>query len=93
MRDETVAQKRMKSDLMSCASKPQGVPDFAFMFSNMGRGPEFYGGIDQDVQLFKAQYPNTPFIGFYSNGEIAPGQKLAGLIRRYSNTFSLFSID
>jgi small ligand-binding sensory domain FIST len=93
MRDETVARKRLESSVTSAAGKHRGIPDFAILFSNIGRGPEFYGGQDQDIEIFKSQFPTTPFIGLYSNGEVAPGQKLAGLIRRYSTTFGLYSVD
>ena len=62
------------------------------MFPNVGRGPEFFDGIDRDLQLFKENFPDTPVIGFYGNGEIAPGHRLAGLIHRYSTVFSLFSL-
>jgi len=92
MRDETKAQQEMQKALTDSIKQLPGIPDFAFMFPNVGRGPEFFNGIDQDLALFKENFPDTPVIGFYGNGEIAPGHKLAGLINRYATVFSLFSV-
>lgn len=47
-------------------------PDFGLMFSCLGRGPYFYGGLDHDLLLLKKLFPKMPLIGFYGNGEIAP---------------------
>ncbi len=47
-------------------------PAFGLLFSCLGRGPYFYGGLDQDLLLLKKQFPKMPLIGFYGNGEIAP---------------------
>lgn len=47
-------------------------PRFSLLFSNLGRGPYFYNGIDQDLALIRTLFPHLPLIGFYGNGEIAP---------------------
>ena len=47
-------------------------PQFALMFSCLGRGPYFYDGMDLDLGLVKTLLPDVPLIGFYGNGEIAP---------------------
>ena len=47
-------------------------PEFALLFSGLGRGPYFYNGCDQDLALIKTLFPDLPLIGFYGNGEIAP---------------------
>lgn len=47
-------------------------PQFALLFSCLGRGPYLYNGIDQDLALIKTLFPGLPLIGFYGNGEIAP---------------------
>lgn len=46
-------------------------PDFGLLFSCLGRGPYFYGGIERDLKVLKQTFPGMPFIGFYGNGEIA----------------------
>lgn len=51
------------------AVKPS--PDFGLLFSCVGRGPYFYGGVDQDLKIIQQQFPNMPLLGFYGNGEIA----------------------
>jgi len=47
-------------------------PDFALMFSCIGRGPLFYGNDDRDLIAFREQFPGTPLLGAYGNGQIAP---------------------
>lgn len=47
-------------------------PDFALMFSCIGRGPLFYGGEDRDLQVFRERFPDTPLIGAWGTGQIAP---------------------
>jgi len=61
------------------------------MFPNIGRGPEFFNGQDRDLEMFQDLFPDTPLIGFYGNGEIAPGHQLGGLIHRYTTVFSLYA--
>ncbi len=91
IRDEQHAQKIMMQKLTQCFDNISSEPKFALMFPNISRGAEFYNGQDEDWNLFKKKFPNIPMIGFYSNGEIAPGHKLAGLIHRYSTIVSVFS--
>ena len=64
--------------------------DFGLLFSCLGRGPYFYGGVDRDLKVLKTQLPNMPLIGFYGNGEIA---SIAGSnqLLPYSAVLSLFS--
>lgn len=47
-------------------------PNFAVMFSCIGRGPLFYGDDDRDLAAFRRQLPKTPLIGAYGGGQIAP---------------------
>lgn len=94
IRDEKTAEQTMKQALLDSKqqlSKQNSTAKFCLMFPNIGRGPEFYNGRDRDLELFKEVFPNVPMIGFYGNGEIAPGHRLAGLIHRYSTVFSVFS--
>ncbi|HEY6897475.1 MAG TPA: FIST C-terminal domain-containing protein [Rhodocyclaceae bacterium] len=47
-------------------------PDFALMYSCIGRGPYFYRGQDRDLTLLREHHPDVPVLGAYSAGEIAP---------------------
>jgi small ligand-binding sensory domain FIST len=47
-------------------------PDFALMFSCIGRGPYFFGSEDRDLALIGERFPGLPVIGAYGPGEIAP---------------------
>lgn len=91
IRDEQYAQELMLNELVSAKSALGETAKFAFMFPNISRGPDFFNGHDRDLELFKQTYPNTPLIGFYGNGEIAPGHRYSGLIHRYSTVFSIFA--
>jgi small ligand-binding sensory domain FIST len=42
------------------------------MFSCIGRGPLFYGDDDRDLLAFRQQFPDTPLLGAYGSGQIAP---------------------
>ena len=65
-------------------------PDFGLLFSCLGRGPYFYGGVDMDLALLKKRYPGMPLIGFYGNGEIAPVNGQNQLLQ-YSAVLGLFA--
>ena len=65
-------------------------PDFALLFSCLGRGPYFYNGSDQDLALLKTLFPKLPMIGFYGNGEIAPINGINELLQ-YSAVLGLFA--
>jgi small ligand-binding sensory domain FIST len=53
------------------------------MFSCIGRGPLFYGNDDRDLVAFRDTFPDTPLLGAYGTGQIAP---LAGQNRLFHNT-------
>ena len=65
-------------------------PEFALLFSCLGRGPYFYNGTDQDLALIKTLFPKLPIIGFYGNGEIAPINGINELLQ-YSAVLGLFA--
>jgi len=48
------------------------MPEFALLFSCIGRGPYFYGGDDLDLAVLTRRYPGLPVLGGYCGGEIAP---------------------
>ena len=58
-------------------------PDFALMFSCLGRGPLFYGSEDRDLLAFRERFPGVPLIGAYGSGQIAP---VDGGNRLFQNT-------
>ena len=47
-------------------------PDFAVMFSCIGRGPYFFGTADRDLDCLLERFPALPVIGAYGAGEIGP---------------------
>jgi small ligand-binding sensory domain FIST len=65
-------------------------PEFALLFSCLGRGPYFYDGTDKDLALIKTLFPDLPIIGFYGNGEIAPINGVNELLQ-YSAVLGLFT--
>lgn len=62
---------------------PKKAPNFALMFSCIGRGPLFYGSDDHDLLAFRECYPDTPLLGAYGTGQIVP---LAGQNRLFQNS-------
>ena len=91
IRDQKYAQETMLAQLQRAKDELKETPKYALMFPNIGRGAEFYNGRDRDLELFKQVFPDTPLIGFYGNGEIAPGHRLNGLIHRYSTVFGIYA--
>ncbi len=92
-RDDQAAEKVIRDLLLETKqqlAKEKKTAKFFLMFPNLGRGAEFYNGTDKDYDIFKEIFPDTPMIGFYGNGEIAPGHEIAGLIHRYSTVFSVY---
>jgi len=92
MRDVDAAQADLKETAQQLSRQLQSIPDFGLLFSCMGRGPYFYGGVDRDLILLKQQFPNMPLIGFYGNGEIAPIHGVSELLQ-YSAVLALFAQD
>jgi small ligand-binding sensory domain FIST len=72
LRDANTAQVDMVKTASKLRVSLMADPSFAMLFSCLGRGPSFYNGSDQDLELVKTLFPGLPIIGFYGNGEIAP---------------------
>lgn len=70
-RQPDTAAQDMARTLANLAAAGGQRPDFALLFPCMGRGPFFFGGRDRDLELFSAQFPDVPMIGFHGNGEFA----------------------
>jgi hypothetical protein len=62
----------MREALRMLRSTPKKRPDFALMFSCIGRGPLFYGNDDRDLLAFRERFPGVPLLGAYGSGQIAP---------------------
>lgn len=73
IRQPLVAEQEM-SESLALTVNEQKAPDFALMFSCIGRGPLFYGNDDRDLLAFRKHLPNTPLIGAYGSGQIAPAE-------------------
>lgn len=70
IRQPLSAEQEMRQALAALA--PCEKPDFALMFSCIGRGPVFYGDEDRDWLAFREQFPDIPLLGAYGCGQIAP---------------------
>ena len=91
IRDTHAAEIGMTTAIQTAAKKLGSAPDFGLLFPCLGRGPQFYGGRDRDIELLAEKHPGMPFIGFYGNGEIGP-LKGANHIYTYSASLGLFSL-
>lgn len=69
---QPLAAEQEISETLNVAVDGKNSPDFAVMFSCIGRGPLFYGNDDRDLLAFRERLPNTPLIGAYGSGQIAP---------------------
>lgn len=92
MRDALSAERAMAQTIEMARAELQNDPDFAFLFPCMGRGPNFYGNRDRDLEQLKARFPGMPIIGFYGNGEIGPLDGINHLYQ-YSAILGLYKIS
>lgn len=92
LRDTAAAIADMTLMTHRLAEKLGTQPDFALLFSCLGRGPYFYAGTDQDLKVITQQFPQMPLLGFYGNGEIASISGYNQLLP-YSAVLSLFSAE
>jgi small ligand-binding sensory domain FIST len=90
MRDVDAAQIDIVKTASVLRRQLEREPEFALLFSCLGRGPYFYDGTDQDLALIKTVFPDLPIIGFYGNGEIAPIKGINELLQ-YSAVLGLFT--
>ncbi len=82
IRQPLSAEQDMRQSLLA-AVDPTKRPDFALMFSCLGRGPLFYGNDDRDLLAFREIFPGVPLVGAYGSGQIAPA---GGGNRLFQNT-------
>jgi small ligand-binding sensory domain FIST len=90
LREVEAAQADLKLTAENMVTDLDCEPDFAMLFSCLGRGPYFYDGIDRDLAILKQRFPKMPLIGFYGNGEIAPINGVNELLQ-YSAVLALFT--
>jgi small ligand-binding sensory domain FIST len=90
LRDVNSAQIDIVKTATKLGQQLADEPSFAMLFSCLGRGPSFYDGSDQDLELLKTLFPTLPIIGFYGNGEIAPISGKNEMLQ-YSAVLGLFS--
>ena len=89
MRDALVAERDMRSCITRSAQELGAEPDFALLFPCMGRGPNFFGNRDRDLDGLRSRFPGLPVIGMYGNGEIGPLDGTNHLFQ-YSAVLGLF---
>jgi small ligand-binding sensory domain FIST len=82
IRQPLASEQEIREVLTSTVNQKKR-PDFALMFSCIGRGPLFYGSDDRDLVAFRDIFPDTPLLGAYGTGQIAPQ---AGHNRLFHNT-------
>lgn len=90
LRDTAVAEADVGVMSQRLAVELKKRPDFALLFSCLGRGPYFYNGIDRDLKVITQTFPHMPLLGFYGNGEIAHINGSNQLLP-YSAVLSLFT--
>lgn len=71
IRQPLSAEQDMRDTLLAAVDRKK-TPNFALMFSCIGRGPLFYGDDDHDLLAFREQFPGLPLLGAYGSGQIAP---------------------
>jgi len=89
MRDTLAAERDMRVTAERAAEELGEAPDFALLFPCLGRGPQFYGNRDRDLDLLRARFPGLPIAGMYGNGELGPLDGINHLYQ-YSTVLGLF---
>lgn len=89
LRETAAAEADIGRMVCQLTQQLEGTPDFALLFSCLGRGPYFYNGIDRDLNTIKKICPGMPLLGFYGNGQIANIHGSNQLLP-YSAVLSLF---
>jgi len=89
MRDTLAAERDMRNCISRTAQALGGQPDLALLFPCMGRGPNFFGNRDRDLDALRSGFPRLPIAGMYGNGELGPLDGLNHLYQ-YSVVLGLF---
>lgn len=91
MRDALAAERDMRATVERAAAALPHPPGFALLFPCVGRGPQFYGHRDRDLDCLRARFPGLPVLGMYGNGEIGPLDG-ANHLYQYSTVLGLFRV-
>lgn len=91
MRDALVAERDMRACVARSVQALGADPDFALLFPCMGRGPNFFGNRDRDLEVLRSSFPRLPIIGMYGNGELGPLDG-ANHLFQYSAVLGLFKV-
>lgn len=70
MRSALAAESDFRSLIGTLTARLQAPPDFALLFSCVGRGPYFFGGDERDLALLRERFPDMPVAGVYGSAEI-----------------------
>jgi len=89
MRDTLAAERDMRVTVERAHEELGAGPDFALLFPCLGRGPQFYGNRDRDLELLRTRFPGLPVVGMYGNGELGPLDGINHLYQ-YSTVLGLF---
>ena len=69
LRQPLAAEIDMRTSLEPLAAACPN-PEFALVFSCIGRGPLFYGNDDLDLLACRQRFPGLPLLGAYGSGQI-----------------------
>lgn len=92
VRQPLAAERDTRHALEEAQARLGATPDFALMFSCIGRGPYFFGGRDRDLELIGERFPGLPILGAYGSGQIAPLPPANQIIHN-SAVIALFATD
>ncbi len=90
MRDTLSAERDMRRAMDEARRELAAPPAFALLFPCLGRGPQFFGNRDRDLDQMHHQHPGLPIIGLYGNGELGPLDG-ANHLYQYSTVLGLFA--
>ncbi len=90
MRDALAAERDMRACITRSAQELGDEPDLALLFPCMGRGPNFFGNRDRDLDVLRSRFPGLPILGMYGNGELGPLDGVNHLYQ-YSVVLGLFA--
>jgi len=90
MRDSLAAERDMRRAMEAAQKDLSMPPAFAMLFPCLGRGPQFFGNRDRDLDQLRNRYRGLPIIGMYGNGELGPLDG-ANHLYQYSTVLGLFT--
>ncbi len=67
-----LARQNLRGMLQDLKDRFEDKPQFGFYFNCCGRGQNLYARPNEDTRLIRQFFPETPILGFFSYGELAP---------------------